>query len=219
MSFKITTEANIINVTIHDVDKLEAEIERIDQLMRQQPFWGHENTSCSLQSVLPDPVEKFAEAIGDQVNYNDYSCEDGDVIFEMDGSDYNATEFQSVVERFSSLAKAINLEEIEIYGEDDGFYVAFVDGSGDQMDFYRFDYEEEDEDEDDEDKDEDENEVVAESSENNFLDDIFTPSPKVTVVAQASVVQTDQDRALTAAREAAEWFSKQLGVTVNDTTV
>lgn len=213
MSVQITTEAREICVRIHDA-AWAGKIHDLDHEMRQQDFWKHENTACSLNGVLPDPDDIFVDLITNDISYNDWEWDDDDLTFFMGAEDYDEAEFRKIVEGYSNWSERLGIEEIRIYeNEGDGeIYVAFVDDEDDEHDYYRFDYEINEDEDEDEDEDE---EVSQSSSENNFLDDIFSPAPNVVRVTESSGNE-DRDRALQAAREAAQWFSDKLGIPVND---
>ena len=131
----------------------------------------------------------------------------------MNAEDYDEAEFRKIIESYNNWSERLGIEEIRIYEiEDEGeIYIGFINDCGDEIDCYRFDYETNE----DEDEDEDE-EVSQSSSENSFLDDIFPSAPNVVRVTESSGNE-DRDRALQAAREAAQWFSDKLDIPVNDT--
>lgn len=211
MSVQITKEDREVCIRIHDASWA-GKIHDLDREMRQQNFWKHETTDCSLDGVLPDPDDNFADLITNDINYNDWNWDDDDLTFYMDADDYDEAKFRRTVESYNNWSARLGIEEIRIYEiEDEGeIYVGFINDCGDEIDCYRFDYETNE----DEDEDEDE-EVSQSSSENNFLDDIFSPAPDVVRVTESSGNE-DRDRALQAAREAAQWFSDKLGISVND---
>lgn len=210
MTIKITTEAREISVTIHDISWSD-KVEELNQEMRKQAFWEHESTGCSLNSVLPCPDEIFADQLFNEIIYNNYSWDGSDLTFEVGSDDYDEEELHRVVERLNNWSSRTYLEEVRIYENDDeaGFIVAFMNDGGGEHDYYRFGYEPQ------EDEDEDEDEEIEPTSENNFLDDIFSPAPNVVRVTESSG-NDDRDRALQAAREAAQWFSDKLGLSISD---
>lgn len=213
MSVQITKEDREVCIRIHDA-AWAGKIHDLDHEMRQQDFWDHENTQYSLDATLPNPDDNFADFITNDICCNDWEWDDDDLTFFMYSDDYNEAEFRKIVEGYNNWSERLGIEEIRIYeNEDEGeIYVGFMNDCGDEIDCYRFDYETIE----DEDEDEDEEQEVSESSgENNFLDDIFSPAPNVVRVTESSGNE-DRDRALQAAREAAQWFSDKLDIPVND---
>ena len=213
MSVQITKEDREVCIRIHDA-AWASKIHDLDYEMRQQDFWNHESTQYSLDATLPNPDDNFADLITDDISYNDWEWDDDDLTFFMDADDYDEAEFRTTVESYNNWSARLGIEEIRIYEiEDEGeIYVGFINDCGDEIDCYRFDYETNEDEDEDEDEDE---EVSQSSSENNFLDDIFSPAPNVVRVTE-SCGNEDRDRALQAAREAAQWFSDKLDIPVND---
>lgn len=214
MTIQITTTSQQITVTIHNISWSDKLLE-LDQEMRKQDFWQHEGTQCSLDSVLPCPDEPFSDQLTDEIRYNDYNWDDEDLHIDMYGDDYDEAKMRQVIEKLNTWSSRLRLEEVHIYENEDEneIIIGFIDDDGDEVDFYRFDYEvNEDYDDDD---DDDDDQVSESPNENNFLDDIFSPAPNVVRVPESSGNE-DRDRALKAAREAAQWFSDKLGISIDD---